>query len=49
VPYPLAYPTWEKLASAHGFVRTRLLATRPSSFLGRFFSAVSERDSSPDA
>ena len=48
VPYPLAYPTWERLASEHGFARTRLLATRPSSFLGRFFSAVSETNASPD-
>jgi ubiquinone/menaquinone biosynthesis C-methylase UbiE len=41
VPYPLAYPTWEKLASAHGFVQTRRLATTPSRFLREIYSAES--------
>lgn len=41
VPYPLSYPTWEKLAARHGFVQTRLLARRPSRFLGEIYSAQS--------
>lgn len=41
VPYPLTYPTWEALAVGCGLVGTRRLATHPSSFLGRFFSALS--------
>ena len=42
VPFPISYPTWEKLASAHGFISTRLLATVPSRFLREIYSAVSE-------
>jgi SAM-dependent methyltransferase len=41
VPYPLSYPTWEKLAAASGFVQTRLLATTPSRFLREIYSAES--------
>lgn len=41
VPYPLSYPTWEKLASANGFVQTRLLATTPSRFLREIYSSAS--------
>ena len=41
VPYPLSYPTWEKLAARCGFLGTRLLVTRPSRFLGQIYSAVS--------
>jgi SAM-dependent methyltransferase len=41
VPHPLSYSTWEKLARESGFLRTELLATRPSRFLGRIFSAAS--------
>jgi SAM-dependent methyltransferase len=41
VPYPLSYPTWEKLAHQNGFWPTRLLAVKPSHFLGQFFSALS--------
>jgi len=43
VPYPLSYPTWERLATQHGFVCTRLMQTKPSSFLGQFYSACSEK------
>jgi len=43
VPYPLAYPAWERLAGQSGFVHTRLLATYPSRFLREMYSAVSER------
>jgi ubiquinone/menaquinone biosynthesis C-methylase UbiE len=41
VPYPLTFDRWVQLAEQCGFASTRLLATRPSSFLGEFFSAVS--------
>lgn len=41
VPYPLTYARWEHLARQAGFASTKLLMTRPSSFLGEFFSAVS--------
>jgi ubiquinone/menaquinone biosynthesis C-methylase UbiE len=41
VPYPLSYSTWEALARRTGFASTRLLATRPSRFLGEMFSALS--------
>lgn len=41
VPHPLAYPTWEKLVSRHGFAATRLLTTVPSRFLREIYAAVS--------
>lgn len=41
VPHPVSYPTWETLALRSGFQGTRLLATLPSRFLGRIFSAMS--------
>jgi ubiquinone/menaquinone biosynthesis C-methylase UbiE len=41
VPYPLTYAHWERLAQQAGFVSTTCLMTRPSSFLGEFFSALS--------
>ena len=41
VPYPLSYPTWEKLAGRVGFKDTRLLASRPSRFLHAIYSAAS--------
>jgi len=41
VPYPLSFPSWQKLAQKVGFRHTERLATRSSSFLGQFFSAVS--------
>jgi ubiquinone/menaquinone biosynthesis C-methylase UbiE len=43
VPYPLAYPAWEDLAAQVGFAPTRLLHTVPSSFLGEFYAASSEK------
>jgi SAM-dependent methyltransferase len=43
VPYPFSYPTWEKMAHRVGFAHTELLATRPSSFLGEFYAALSLR------
>jgi ubiquinone/menaquinone biosynthesis C-methylase UbiE len=47
VPYPLSYSTWESLAGRTGFASTRLLATRPSRFLGEMYSALSLIDGSP--
>ena len=41
VPHPLSYQSWQQLAQRAGFNHTELVATRPSSFLGAFFSAVS--------
>ncbi len=43
VPHPFPYETWEKMAAQAGFVRTRLLRTIPSRYLGSMYSAVSER------
>lgn len=41
VPYPLSYVTWQRLAREAGYLRTELLATHPSRFLGRFYAACS--------
>lgn len=41
VPHPFSFATWQQLSQAAGFATTTLLATRPSSFLGEFFSAAS--------
>lgn len=41
VPYPVSYKSWKALAFRSGFVGTRLLAARPSRFLGRIYSALS--------
>jgi SAM-dependent methyltransferase len=41
VPYPLSYPTWERMARQSGFSQTRKLAAVPSRFLGEIYSAVS--------
>lgn len=41
VPYPLSYARWEQLAKRNGFSGTRLLNTRPSSFLREIYGAVS--------
>ena len=41
VPHPLSFQSWVDLAESCGFVRTELLAARPSRFLGRIFSAAS--------
>jgi ubiquinone/menaquinone biosynthesis C-methylase UbiE len=40
VPYPFSFETWLKLAPRAGFGVPRLLATRPSSFLHGFYSAI---------
>lgn len=43
VPYPLSYPTWEKLSQEHGFAHTRLLHAVPSRFLREMYAALSLR------
>jgi ubiquinone/menaquinone biosynthesis C-methylase UbiE len=43
VPYPLSFQTWRALADANGFTDTRELASVPSRFLRRIFSAASVR------
>jgi ubiquinone/menaquinone biosynthesis C-methylase UbiE len=41
VPFPLSFATWRDVAAEAGFVDTRQLATVPSRFLGRIYSALS--------
>jgi hypothetical protein len=41
VPHPLSFETWRELANEAGFVETRKLATVPSRFLRRIYSALS--------
>lgn len=41
VPHPITFKQWVPLTLAAGFAKTDLLATRPSRFLGSFFSALS--------
>lgn len=41
VPHPFSFPGWGQLARRNGLEKTELLATAPSSFLGRFYAAVS--------
>jgi ubiquinone/menaquinone biosynthesis C-methylase UbiE len=43
VPHPLSYATWERVAATAGFADTRLLARRPSGYLGALYSALSLR------
>jgi ubiquinone/menaquinone biosynthesis C-methylase UbiE len=44
VPHPMSFDTWRDLADANGFSGTRKLASVPSRFLGRIYSAVSEAE-----
>ena len=44
VPHPLSSTTWRTLADRSGFTATRELASVPSRFLGRIYSALSEID-----
>ncbi len=46
VPYPLSFETWRAIALENGFEEPRLLATHPSRFLRRMFSASAIRDRS---
>ena len=41
VPHPLSFETWRELANEAGFVESRKLATVPSRFLRRIYSALS--------
>jgi ubiquinone/menaquinone biosynthesis C-methylase UbiE len=41
VPYPFAYPTWQRMSRASGFDHTELLATYPSRFLREIYAAAS--------
>jgi ubiquinone/menaquinone biosynthesis C-methylase UbiE len=43
VPHPMSFEMWRALADANGFTGTRKLASVPSRFLGRIFSAESIR------
>ena len=43
VPHPMSFETWRALADANGFAETRKLASVPSRFLGRIYSAESVR------
>ena len=44
VPHPMSFETWRVLADANGFAKTRKLASVPSRFLGRIYSAESVRE-----
>lgn len=48
VPHPLSFETWERVAVAAGFTGTRLLARRPSRYLGAIYSALSFSPGSQD-
>jgi ubiquinone/menaquinone biosynthesis C-methylase UbiE len=41
VPHPMSFETWTNVATDAGFVDTRKLATVPSRFLQRIYSALS--------
>lgn len=43
VPHPISYHSWQSLARNSGFVNTRLLGTKSSSFLREIYSAASFR------
>jgi ubiquinone/menaquinone biosynthesis C-methylase UbiE len=45
VPHPLSFATWQRVAPASGFSTPQLLASVPSSVLGRIYSALSLRSS----
>ena len=44
VPYPLSYPSWQAVARRNGFTHITRLASKPSRFLGRIYSALSLLD-----
>jgi ubiquinone/menaquinone biosynthesis C-methylase UbiE len=41
VPHPMTFETWRTIATDAGFLDTRRLASVPSRFLGRIYSALS--------
>ena len=49
VPHPISYPKLKKLVEESGFGETRLLATRSSSFLKEFYSALSFKEELPQS
>jgi ubiquinone/menaquinone biosynthesis C-methylase UbiE len=46
VPYPFSFKTWQTIACKNGFISTRMLARRPSRFMGEIYSALSTLDPS---
>ena len=44
VPHPMSFETWRAFADGNGFSGTRRLASVPSRFLGRIYSAASFRE-----
>ncbi len=44
VPHPFSFETYRGLAQRAGFSEPRLLATRPSSFLRGFYSAMAHKE-----
>ena len=49
VPHPISYPKLKKLVEESGFGGTQLLATRSSSFLNEFYSALSFKEELPQS
>lgn len=47
VPYPLSFASWLDIAGRAGLADTRLIARRPSRFLGAIYSAVSTSPGAP--
>ncbi len=48
VPYPVSYKTWQSMAQDCGYVNTKLLAVKPSRFLGQIYSAASYKPGEGD-
>ncbi len=48
VPYPLSYRTWQTIARRNGLMNTRLLASRPSRFMGEIYAALSDLNPSAE-
>ena len=48
VPHPIPFKSWEVLAQECGYKNTRILARRPSSFMGKIYSAISYKPGNGD-
>jgi SAM-dependent methyltransferase len=48
VPHPISLKSWEVLAKECGYENTRILAGRPSRFLGEIYSAISYKHGNDD-
>jgi SAM-dependent methyltransferase len=48
VPHPISFKSWEVLAQECGYENTRILASRPSSFLGEIYSAIGYKQGNGD-